>query len=558
MTRKKYTIGIDYGTESGRVVLVDISTGEIAATHVTPYPHGVIDRKLPGSGFKLDSDFALQHPDDYITVLSTSIPHVMNQSKIQPSDVIGIGLDFTACTILPTDERLVPLCNKKEFRDNPHAWVKLWKHHAAQDEATKINEIADQAGEAWLKRYGGKISSEWMLPKVWQLLDKAPEIYEAASYFLEAGDWTVSKMTGSTKRNSCAAGYKGIWSKMDGYPSPEFLRLLDPRLSDLYDTKLRGEVTSPGTRAGSLTEEMAEITGLASGTAVAVGVIDAHAAVPGMGVSEPGKMVMVMGTSTCHMLLSEKEVFVEGISGVVEGGIVPGLFAYEAGQAAVGDIFAWYVANHVPSYIKEEADREQITVHGLLERKAGKMKPGENGLIALDWHNGNRTPLVDADLSGLIIGLTLSTSPEEIYRALLESTAFGTRTIIDTFHQHGVEITELYACGGLPQRNKLLMQIYADVTNMKIKISNTAYTPAIGAAMLGAVAAGTENGGFHSLIEAGANMAGLKEETYKPIAENNLIYDQLYKEYTKLQTYFGRGYNQVMNRLKEIRAEIKY
>ncbi|WP_102275765.1 ribulokinase [Cytobacillus massiliigabonensis] len=553
MEGKKYTIGIDYGTESGRAVLVDITDGGIVAAHVTKYRDGVIDKQLPFSNVILDSDFALQNPADYLSVLSISVPEVLKQSGINPADVIGVGVDFTACTILPTDEQLEPLCYKEHVRENPHAWVKLWKHHAAQEEANKITKIASDQGEEWLKRYGGKISSEWMLPKVWEVLNKAPEVFSQTAYFLEGSDWITAKMTGTIKRNSCAAGYKGTWHKKEGYIPAQFLNLLDPRLADIYETKLSGEVVSSGSKVGELTSEMAELMGLHSGIAVSAGLIDAHAAVPGVGVSEPEKMVMVMGTSTCHMLLSEKEVFIEGISGVVEDGIIPGLYAYEAGQAAVGDIFAWFIDKNVPTYICENAVSEGKTIHELLEEKSNKLKPGESGLIALDWQNGNRTPLVDADLSGLLIGLTLSTTPEEIYRALIESTAFGTRTIIDTFRKNGVAISELYACGGLPQRNKLLMQIYADVTNMEIKISSTTLTPAIGAAMYGAVAAGQSKGGYNTVIEACRNMAKLKEETYIPIQENVEKYDSLYLEYKRLHDYFGRGENNVMKRLKEMK-----
>lgn len=551
--KETYVIGVDYGTESGRVVLVEVSTGKVVATHVTMYKDGVIDKVLPNSSIKLELDFALQNPNDYLLVLSSSVPEVIKQSGVNPENVIGIGIDFTACTMLPTDQNLEPLCLKPEFKDKPHAWVKLWKHHAAQEEANKMNELALDRGEEWIHRYGDKISSEWMIPKVWQILNESPDIYTEAEYFLEASDWITSKMTGDIKRNSCAAGYKGTWHKEKGYLSAEFLSLLDPRITDIYKTKLRGDVVASGTKAGNLTPEMAALMGLPEGIAVAAGIIDAHAGVPGTGVTTPGKMVMVMGTSTCHLLLSNKEVYVAGISGVVEDGIVPGLYAYEAGQVAVGDIFAWFVDHHVPEYILEEANRLNKSIHQVLEKKAEALRVGESGLIALDWHNGNRTPLVDSDLSGLMIGLTLSTRPEEVYRALLESTAFGTRTIIDTFRNNGIEINQLYACGGLPHRNKLLMQIYADVTKMEIKISDSTITPAIGAAMYGAVAAGKENGGIDTIEEAAKIMPKIKEESYKPIKENVLIYEELYKEYTKLQDYFGRGENNVMKRLKQIK-----
>jgi L-ribulokinase len=553
---KKYAIGIDYGTQSGRAVLVDLADGTEVADHVTPYPHGVIDETLPGSGKRLEPDWALQHPDDYIEVLRRSVPAVLEMSGVDPGDVIGIGIDFTACTMLPVDAQGTPLCLLPEFRGNPHSWVKLWKHHAAQDEANKINRIAEERGEPWLKRYGGKISSEWMIAKVWQILDEAPEIYDAADQFLEATDWVIAQLSGRILRNSCTAGYKAIWHKRDGYPSRDYFKALDPRLENLTETKLRGEIVPLGTRAGGLTPEMAKITGLREGTAVAVGNVDAHAAVPGVGVTEPGKLVMAMGTSICHMLLGTEEREVEGMCGVVEDGIIPGYFGYEAGQSAVGDIFEWYVTEAVPAYVKEEAEREGVSVHEWLEARAARLKPGESGLIALDWWNGNRSVLVDADLTGVIVGLTLLTKPEEIYRALLEATAFGTRKIVEAFDESGVAVKELYACGGLPQKNRLLMQIYADVTNREIKVAASRQTPAVGAAMFAAVAAGAEAGGYDSIVEAAKKMARVREESFKPIPENAAIYDRLYKEYTALHDYFGRGANDVMKRLKALKEEV--
>jgi L-ribulokinase len=550
---KKYAIGVDYGTESGRAVLVDLSDGTEVADHVTPYPHNVIDEQLPGSGIKLEYDWALQHPGDYIEVLKRSVPAVMKASGVDPSDVIGLGIDFTACTMLPIDAQGEPLCFDPELADNPHSWVKLWKHHAAQDEANKINEKAAQRGEAFLPRYGGKISSEWMIAKVWQILDEAPDIYGRADQFLEATDWVISKLTGNIVRNSCTAGYKAIWHKQEGYPSKAFFKALDPRLENVTETKLRGEVVPLGTKAGELTAEMAGLIGLQAGTAIAAGNVDAHAAVPGVGVVTPGKLVMAMGTSICHMLLGTEEKQVEGMCGVVEDGIIPGYLGYEAGQSAVGDIFAWYVEQAVPAYVQDAAKQEGVNVHEWLEKRAAAYKPGETGLLALDWWNGNRSVLVDTDLTGLLIGCTLLTKPEEIYRTLLEATAFGTRKIVDAFHSNGVEVQELYACGGLPQRNQLLMQIYADVTNREIKIADSKQTPALGAAMFGAVAAGAEQGGFASIVEAAEKMARVREESFKPIPENVAVYEKLYNEYSKLHDYFGRGENDVMKRLKAIK-----
>ncbi|MCT1397941.1 ribulokinase [Paenibacillus sp. p3-SID867] len=549
----KYTIGVDYGTQSGRAVLVNLADGHEVADHVTPYRHHVIDEFLPGSGKKLEHDWALQHPGDYLEVLKVSVPAVIQQSGIDPADVIGIGIDFTACTMLPVDELGEPLCFQPELADQPHSWVKLWKHHAAQPEADKINEIAAERGEAFLPRYGGKISSEWMIAKVWQILDEAPAIYERADRFLEATDWVISQMTGQIVRNSCTAGYKAIWHKQDGYPSKEYFKALDPRLEDLTDTKLRGEVRPLGSSAGGLTEKMAEMMGLTPGIAVAVGNVDAHSAVPAVGVVTPGKLVMAMGTSICHMLLGTEEKQVEGMCGVVEDGIIPGLYGYEAGQSAVGDIFEWYVEEALPAYVKEAASEEGIGVHQWLEREAAAYKPGQTGLLALDWWNGNRSVLVDTDLTGLMLGMTLLTKPQEIYRALLEATAFGTRKIVDAFHENGVAVDVLYACGGLPQKNRLLMQIYADVTNREIMVADSKQTPALGAAMFAAVAAGEAQGGYDSIIDAAEKMARVKEETFKPIPEHVEVYEQLYQEYSKLHDYFGRGENDVMKRLKRIK-----
>ncbi|MEK5038245.1 ribulokinase [Sporosarcina sp. FSL K6-3457] len=554
---EKYAIGVDYGTQSGRAVLVSLENGQEIADHVTPYRHSVIDEKLPGTDIQLGYEWALQHPQDYLEVLENSIPAVLQQSGVNPDDIVGLGIDFTACTMLPIDEQGEPLSNNPALKDNPHSWLKLWKHHAAQDEANKLNEIAEQRGEAFLQRYGGKISSEWMIAKIWQILNEAPEIYEQTDRFVEATDWVTSKLTGNLVRNSCTAGYKSIWHKKDGYPSKEFFKALDPRLENLTDTKLRGEVVSIGTKAGELTEGMAKITGLNAGIAVSVGNVDAHVSVPAMGVAEPGKLVMTMGTSICSLLLGEEEKEVEGMCGVVEDGIIPGFYGYEAGQSAVGDIFEWYVNHAVPASAEQEAAEQGLNIHQLLEKKAAAYQPGETGLLALDWWNGNRSTLVDTDLSGLLLGMTLQTKPEEIYRTLLEATAFGTRKIVDAFTKSGLAVDELYVCGGLPHKNQLLMQIYADVTNRVIKVADSFQTPALGAAMFGAVAAGAANGGFDSILDATKKMARIKDEVITPIPENVAVYEKIYQEYSILHEYFGRGENDVMKRLRAIRSEVK-
>ncbi|RFU63868.1 ribulokinase [Peribacillus glennii] len=548
----KYAIGVDYGTQSGRVLLVNVQTGEELAVCVNPYKSGVIDNVLP-SGTVLGHDWALQHPDDYLEVLYQMIPKVMQSVQVKPEDVIGIGIDFTSCTMMPLNEDMEPLCLDLKWRDNPHSWVKLWKHHAAQSEADEITELAEKRGEAFLSRYGGKISSEWMLPKILQILRESPDVFEATDVFFEACDWLTYKLTGNISRSSSTSGYKSFWHKEDGYPDKDFFSELDPRLENILDTKMGGPIVPVGNRAGELTEAMAKRIGLLPGTSVAVGIIDAHASVPAVGAVREGQLVMAMGTSTCHMLLSHKETKVEGVCGVVEDGMIPGTFGYEAGQAAVGDIFAWFVEHGIPEYVKFQADQENVGIHEWLEKNASAYKPGQTGLLALDWWNGNRSVLVDADLSGLILGYTLATKPEEIYRALLEATAFGTRKIIDSFLESGLEVKEIFACGGLPQRNRLLMQIYADVTNREIKVAESSQDPALGAAMFGAVAAGKDKGGYDNIIEAAEKMARVKEEFFVPIQEHVDKYNKLYKHYLKLHDYFGYGENDVMVELKNLK-----
>lgn len=556
MAKKRYTLGIDFGTESGRAVLVDVDNGREVATAVYKYPDGVIDEVLPGTKIKLPHDFALQNPADYIGVFKKTIPAVLKESGVKAENVIGIGIDFTACTMLPTDKKGEPLCYKQEFRKNPYAWVKLWKHHHAQQEADFINETARQRGEEFLKRYGGKISSEWFFPKVLETLRHAPDVYEVADRFMEAADWVILQLTGNERRNACTAGYKAMWEKGTGYPSKEYFRALVPRMEKVVEEKLSTDIYAIGDKAGELTKAMAQLTGLKEGTAVAIANVDAHVAVPATTVVDVGKMVMIMGTSICHMVCGKEKKIVDGMCGVVEDGILPGLFGFEAGQSGGGDHFAWFTEHCIPKYFQDEARRQKLSVHDLLEKKAKALRPGETGLLALDWWNGNRSVLVDVDLMGMMLGMTLSTKPEEIYRALIEAIAFGTRKIIQAFEDQGVAVNELYACGGMPDKNKLLMQIFADVTGREIRVAKSAYASALGSAMFGAVAAGKKNGGYDSIVEAAKNMAHLRKEMYRPNKAHNEIYNKLYAEYDQLYEYFGRRGNDVMKRLKKIKMEV--
>ena len=551
----KFVIGIDYGTLSGRAVIVNAATGDELATAALDYPHAVMDtRFLDGS--PLPPDFALQHPGDYLEVLYSTVPRVLAESGVSPDDIVGIGIDFTTCSPLPVTADGTPLCFTPSFDKNPHAYVKLWKHHAAQKYATRLNDTLSSLRPSLLSKYGGKISSEWMIPKVWQTLAEAPEVFDAAEYFIESADWVVWQLCGEFTRNACMAGYKAMYIPGEGYPPREIFAALDERLADLPDTKLRGRVAPIGTRAGGLTAEMAAKLGLRPGTAVAVASGDAHVTVPALGIGTEGKLLAIMGTSTCHMILGragEPAKVVPGMCGAVEDGIVPGFTGYEAGQSCVGDHFAWFVDNLVPASYKEAAQAKGVSIHKYLAELADDLRPGESGIVALDWWNGNRSILVDADLTGLFIGMTLATKPEELYRALVEATAYGTRIIVENFIANGVPVDEFYAAGGIAEKDPFTMQLYSDVLGMEIKISGSAQAPALGAAIFAAVAGGV----YPTVSEASSKMGKLKDLTYKPNPEAKAVYDKLFAEYKLLHDYFGRGGNDVMKRLKAIAAEAK-
>jgi L-ribulokinase len=437
------------------------------------------------------------------------------------------------------------------WRDNPHAWVKLWKHHASQPQADRINATARAMGQAWLDRYGGKISSEWFFSKALQILDEAPDVYRAADRLLEASDWVIWRLTGVETRCAGTAGYKAMVQDGD-YPPREYFAALHPEFADVVDQKMLRTFSPLGGRAGGLTEAFAASTGLRPGIAVAVANVDAHVTPPAVKATGTGVMVMIMGTSTCHMVNGDGLQTVEGMCGVVDGGIIPGLYGYEAGQSGVGDIFAWFVNHAVPQEYRDAAKAAGMDLHAYLEHEASQQQPGEHGLLALDWNNGNRSTLVDANLSGLIVGLTLATRAPDIYRALIEATAYGTRIIIEAFEERGVAIRELVAAGGLPEKNALLRQIYADVTGRPLRLSGSPQAPALGSAMHAAVAAGV----YPDIRAAAAVMGKLKDEIVQPIPANVAAYEPLYQDYRTLYDYFGRGANPVMKRLKARRREV--
>ncbi|MFT3970819.1 MAG: ribulokinase [Micropruina sp.] len=549
MSDEKYVCGIDYGTLSGRAIIVRVSDGKEMGTAVHEYRHAVMDRVLSAHQDEpLPPEFALQYPEDYIEVLKIAIPEAIRNSGVKPEDIIGVGTDFTSATVMPTDENGWPLCQRQEYAGRPHAYVKLWKHHGGQAEADQIIEVARKRGESWLPRYGDTLSSEFMLPKLLETFHKDREIYDKMTYFVDAVDWIVWQLTGNYVRSAGATGYKALYQ--DGqFPSREFFAELDPEFAGALD-KLEAPVGQLGDKAGEITEEAAAWTGLKAGTPVAVGNIDAHVATPAVQGVENGQLTASLGTSAVYVVSGPELREVPGMFGVVDGGLVKGAWGFEAGQSAVGDIFAWFVKNCVPPAYHDEAAGRGISLHQLLTEKAEKQNIGEHGLVAIDWHNGNRSILVDTNLSGLIIGQTLTTTPEDQYRALLEATAFGFRTIIESFTSNGVEITEVIVAGGL-LKNKFLMQMYSDVTRKPLSVADTGYAGSLGSAIHGAVAAGL----YPNVHAAAAAMGKKIANVYTPNEEAAAQYDKLFAEYTLLHDYFGRGGNKVMYRLKDIKRQ---
>ncbi len=545
MSEGTYALGVDFGTESGRALLLDLRSGAEVAVSEVAYAHGVIDRELPlGAGRSEDGelppDWALQHSDDWLAVLDTAIPAVLEQVPHARERVVGLGVDFTSCTVLPVTADGLPLFKQERWRPRRHAWPKLWKHHAAQPIADRLNEVAAARGEAFLSRYGGRISSEWYFPKLIELWLEDRELYDACDGFVEATDWIVWQLTGKEVRQSCTAGYKAMWSPEEGLPPVAYFQDAYPGF-DRPAEKLGTEFAPLGTRAGTLRPELAARYGLPELVAVAVGNVDSFVSVPGAGVQSPGTFVMVVGTSICDLVIDPTEVRLPGITGVVRDGILPGLYGYEAGQAAVGDMLAWFVQTLAPPGAEYTA----------LEREAAAIGPGASGLVALDWWNGNRSILADADLSGALFGLTLQTTSAQIYRALLESIAFGSRRIIENFEEHGLKLNEIVACGGIAEKSPLTMQLLADTSGLRVSVPDSTQIPARGSALFGAVAAGF----FPDIDSAIAATRPGIARSYAPNADSKAIYDQLYSVYRGLYELLGRSDVELLHRLKRIYTE---
>ncbi len=541
----KYTIGIDFGTLSGRAVLVDTADGSEIADAIFEYPHGVMDEYLCVDNIRLPDNYALQHPADYIDVIKNTVPKILASAGVHNSDIIGIGIDFTSCTVIPVRVDGTPLCFDSKFKNVPDSYVKLWKDHSSLPYADALTELAYNEGLDFIHRYGGAISSEWLIPKIMLIADKSPEVYDEADYFIEAADWITWQLSSVQARSSCTCGYKALWHYKEGYPPTDFFEKLNPRLKNLISEKLNAPILPLGSKVGGLSSEWADLLGLNPGTAIAVGNIDGHATVPAAKVTEPGQMLMILGTSACFMTLDERELDVREIAGCVKDGMIPGFYGYEAGQACMGDHFAWFIKNMMPYEYKREAENQGETDIQFIFDKAKALKPGENGLIALDWWNGNRALPCRQGLSGSIIGMNLSTKPEHIFRALVEATAFGARKITDNFRKYGLDINVIHAAGGIAEKNPFVMQLYADILNMEIKISGSTQAAALGAAIFGAVAGGV----YETVKDAAAHMGKLKEIVYKPDQKYREIYDSLYGEFCRMYDFFGRE-NETMKNIK--------
>ena len=553
----QYTIGLDYGTNSVRALIVKTRDGEEVASADWSYEHG-------SNGIILSRDplLARQHPADYLKGTQASVRAALRQAAksvrgFKPEQVIGIGVDATGSTPLPVDKHGQALALSRRFAKNPAAMAWLWKDHTSVAESAEITTLARKIRPQYLAKCGGTYSSEWFFSKILHCLRTSPEVFEAAHSWVELSDFIPAALTGTQtpdkfSANICAAGHKAMYNaSWGGYPDREFLAQLSPKMGALRE-RLCSKARDAGTAAGKLTAPWAKRTGLREGIPVAIGGIDAHMGAIGSGIA-PGTLVKIIGTSTCDIAvwpLKQKLENVPGLSGIVGGSVLPDCYGLEAGQSAVGDIFNWFV-----NYIQPGGERG---THAALTEAAGKLRAGESGLLALDWNNGNRTVLVDQKLTGLLLGQTLYTTPAEIYRALIEATAFGALTIINRFEEYGVRISQVVNCGGIAEKNPLAMQIYADVTGRPMKISRSGQTCALGAAIAAAVVSGAHED-FASAIDA---MTGLKSRVYKPNAAAHTVYRDLYALYLMLHDAFGKARWQgslytVMKQLIDLRNRVR-
>ena len=547
-----YTVGVDFGTLSARALLLDAQSGEELAEAVSPYAHGVMDAALP-DGTPLPPQYALQHPGDYVEALRASVGEVLETSGIDPREVVGLCVDFTCCTLLSLDENGVPLCCDPAFQNVPLAHVLLWKHHAAQPYANELTRLLAARAPDLLAAYGGRVSGEWLFPKIMQIAHEAPDVFRRTARFCEAGDWITGRLIGRAVNSATYAGLKAFWNERDGYPANALLREADPALDGIVGTKISPRVDKVGSLAGRLTEAGAAMTGLSVGTAVAVPVADAHAAMPALGIEGDGDLAMILGTSIVHLVNCAEEKPIPGVCARVKDGVVPGRTTYEAGQSGGGDIFDWFVRTQVPARYAAEAAARGVSVHQLLREKAGPKPAGASGLLALDWVNGSRSPYQNGDLSGAVLGLTMTTAPEDVYRAWIEATAYGTRTIIDNFEANGVPVRSVCATGGIARKDPMLMQIFADVTGRPIRVGGASQAGARGSAIYAAAAGGV----YGNVSEAIRALRVPDVGVFEPRPREQATYRTLYAAYRRLCDRFALGGDDTMQLLADLRRNAK-
>lgn len=549
----KYTIGVDFGQNSGRAILIDVDSGEQIAVSTYDYYYGIMNRNFI-DGTPLPHNWSIANPQDYLDVLNNVIRGVLE--NISPGDVIGLGIDFSYCCMLPVTKDGTPLCFTNEFKNNPHAYVKLNNHISATAEAKHMLQVAQKRNETWLDCYNNSIGADWLFPKILETYNNAPEIYNAAGYFIEVTDWLVWQLTDIQVRNSFAAGYKALWNKEYGYPTKDYFKEINPEFENIVQDKLDAPIASIGTMAGGISRKGSELTGLKVGTAVSIGSVDIVSCMPTVKLTGENKMLAVMGSSSIFLTMSSLNNQVDGVIGPIPDGIIPGYSGYKANQAAVGETFSWLLNNYLPPEYHECAKREGRNLHSYLAQLMMKQKAGESGIVFLNWLRGNKSPLMNPNLTALFVGMTLNTKVEHMYRAVIESMAFDTRRIMDCFAQKGIEIDTFIGVGTIAERNPFIMQLYADILKTPVKVSGTQLAPVIGSAIFGACAAGSQVGGYDSLTTASAVMGNLKPTTYYPIIENVNIYDRLYNEYCNLCDIFSDNNNNIMNNLKSIQNEV--
>lgn len=550
----KYTIGLDFGSLSGRAVLYDIETGNAIESSTYDYRHALMKNYLP-DGTKVPYKFSLQHPQDYLDTMIITVKDVIEEVSVD--DIIGIGIDFSSSTTIPVNSEGTPMCFFSDFTSEPNAYAKAWNHHSSKKYAIKMTELAKEQYPDIINRYGGSIASAWLFPKLWELIEQAPDLYEEMSYYIEAGDWIVWQLTGKQVRSTAFAGFKGLWNPTDGYPPKEYLNQLNPKLAEAVDTKLNAPIKPVYSLAGKLTKSAAQMLGLKTGTTVTVANADNQAVIPAVNAIKDGQLIATMGNNISYLLASDEELFLNGISGVCKDTLLPNKYGYIAGPNPLGENFGWFLTNLIPPDYHQEAKNQNRNLHSYLAQLMMKLKPGESGVIAFDWFKGNRAIRSDFDLTAMFFGITNDTKTEELYRALIEACCFSARKVIDLLRENHFKIDELYCVGSLPEKNPFIMQLYADILNIPIKISDGNQSPALGSAIIAAYVAGSKNGGYDSFELACEKMSKIKDRIYMPIKENVEIYEQLYDIYCELYNILAIKNKTVLHRLRKLGNSIR-